>query len=97
MNREYWKLFWTTGMPEAWLMSRDGEAMPPSGAAQGGGAGAAPRRALGGAGWGKAPRPSFFDRRGRCFGKQLVNIRRPEAFFMIERFVSSTFQSYLYK
>ncbi len=41
MNREYWKLFWTTGMPEAWLMSRDGETMPPSGAAQGGGAGAA--------------------------------------------------------
>ena len=35
MNREYWKLFWTTGMPEAWLMSRDGETMPPSGAAQG--------------------------------------------------------------
>ena len=28
MNREYWKLFWTTGMPEAWLMSRDGEETP---------------------------------------------------------------------
>lgn len=41
MNREYWKLFWTTGMPEAWLMSRDEETMPPSGAAQGGGAGSA--------------------------------------------------------
>ena len=23
MNTSYWKLFWTTGMPEAWLMSRD--------------------------------------------------------------------------
>lgn len=29
MSREYWKLFWTTGMPEAWLMSRDGEETPP--------------------------------------------------------------------
>ena len=24
MNTSYWNLFWTTGMPEAWLMSRDG-------------------------------------------------------------------------
>ena len=39
MNREYWKLFWTTGMPEAWLMSRDREAPPPSGPAPGGGQG----------------------------------------------------------
>ena len=25
MNTSYWNLFWTTGMPEAWLMSRSGE------------------------------------------------------------------------
>lgn len=25
MNTMYWDLFWTTGMPEAWLMSRNGE------------------------------------------------------------------------
>ena len=36
MNTAYWNLFWTTGMPEAWLMSRDGTAVPPSGAFQGG-------------------------------------------------------------
>ena len=24
MNTTYWNLFWTTGMPEAWLMSRGG-------------------------------------------------------------------------
>ena len=24
MNTSYWNLFWSTGMPEAWLMSRDG-------------------------------------------------------------------------
>lgn len=24
MDTTYWNLFWTTGMPEAWLMSRDG-------------------------------------------------------------------------
>ena len=23
MDTAYWNLFWTTGMPEAWLMSRD--------------------------------------------------------------------------
>ena len=23
MDTVYWNLFWTTGMPEAWLMSRD--------------------------------------------------------------------------
>ena len=23
MNEPYWGLFWTTGMPEAWLMSRE--------------------------------------------------------------------------
>ena len=28
MNQEYWKLFWTTGMPEAWLMSRGNERIP---------------------------------------------------------------------
>lgn len=25
MDKKYWDLFWTTGMPEAWLMSRDGK------------------------------------------------------------------------
>ena len=25
MDTTFWNLFWTTGMPEAWLMSRDGE------------------------------------------------------------------------
>ncbi len=25
MNEQYWGLFWSTGMPEAWLMSRNGE------------------------------------------------------------------------
>lgn len=25
MDTTYWNLFWTTGMPEAWLMSRSGE------------------------------------------------------------------------
>ena len=24
MDANYWDLFWTTGMPEAWLMSRNG-------------------------------------------------------------------------
>ena len=24
MNTTYWNLFWTTGMPEAWLMGRSG-------------------------------------------------------------------------
>lgn len=23
MDRIYWNLFWTTGLPQAWLMSRD--------------------------------------------------------------------------
>lgn len=23
MREQYWGLFWTTGLPEAWLMSRD--------------------------------------------------------------------------
>ena len=27
MNTELWNLFWTTGMPEAWLMSRGGEGL----------------------------------------------------------------------
>ncbi len=39
MDTAYWNLFWTTGMPEAWLMSRDGKAIPPSGAVQQGGQG----------------------------------------------------------
>jgi len=25
MNAAFWNLFWTTGMPEAWLMSRNGK------------------------------------------------------------------------
>ena len=25
MDARFWDLFWTTGMPEAWLMSRDGK------------------------------------------------------------------------
>lgn len=25
MDTTFWNLFWNTGMPEAWLMSRDGE------------------------------------------------------------------------
>lgn len=25
MDTTYWSLFWSTGMPEAWLMSRNGE------------------------------------------------------------------------
>ena len=25
MDTTFWNLFWTTGMPEAWLMSRSGE------------------------------------------------------------------------
>lgn len=24
MSIDFWNLFWTTGMPEAWLMSRNG-------------------------------------------------------------------------
>ena len=30
MDTGYWRLFWTTGMPEAWLMSRSGERPAPS-------------------------------------------------------------------
>lgn len=30
MDTGYWQLFWTTGMPEAWLMSRSGERPAPS-------------------------------------------------------------------
>lgn len=36
---DYWGLFWTTGMPEAWLMSRDREGLAPSETDQGGGQG----------------------------------------------------------
>lgn len=28
LNTSYWNLFWTTGMPEAWLMSRNQADMP---------------------------------------------------------------------
>ena len=60
---DYWNLFWTTGMPEAWLMSRTGERPALGGAEprQGGGpppsgtlASFQPRltdRVLGGPGW----------------------------------------------
>ena len=34
MDTAYWNLFWTTGMPEAWLMSRDQSAAIQSAAAQ---------------------------------------------------------------
>ena len=30
MDTTFWNLFWTTGMPEAWLMSRNGEGPMPS-------------------------------------------------------------------
>ncbi len=29
MDTAYWQLFWTTGLPEAWLMSRGGESAAP--------------------------------------------------------------------
>lgn len=29
MSIDFWNLFWTTGMPEAWLMSRNGEKPAP--------------------------------------------------------------------
>lgn len=38
MDTGYWQLFWTTGMPEAWLMSRSGERPEPSRARPEGGA-----------------------------------------------------------
>ena len=31
MDTRFWDLFWTTGMPEAWLMSRGGESPVPPG------------------------------------------------------------------
>ncbi len=34
MDTSYWNLFWTTGMPEAWLMCRDQVAAVQSAAAQ---------------------------------------------------------------
>jgi len=37
MNAELWNLFWTTGMPEAWLMSRDGARPQPGGTEPGDG------------------------------------------------------------
>ena len=37
MDAAYWNLFWSTGMPEAWLMSRDGTDAVPLGMVQGGG------------------------------------------------------------
>ncbi len=36
MDANYWDLFWTTGMPEAWLMSRDGPGPRQSGSSKGG-------------------------------------------------------------
>lgn len=30
MDTSYWNLFWNTGMPEAWLMSRNGEKTGPA-------------------------------------------------------------------
>lgn len=36
MDKTYWDLFWSTGMPEAWLMGRDMGSVPPPGAEQGG-------------------------------------------------------------
>ena len=30
MDTGYWRLFWTTGMPEAWLMSRGEERPEPA-------------------------------------------------------------------
>ena len=31
MDQSFWNLFWTTGMPEAWLMSRDRRGGPQAG------------------------------------------------------------------
>ena len=39
MDVNFWNLFWTTGLPEAWLMSRDAGAPPLSGESQGAGQG----------------------------------------------------------
>ena len=39
METAFWDLFWNTGMPEAWLMSRDMGAVPLSGGDQGAGQG----------------------------------------------------------
>ena len=30
MDTAYWQLFWTTGLPEAWLMSRGGQSAAPA-------------------------------------------------------------------
>lgn len=35
MDTTYWDLFWKTGMPEVWLMSRDSRAAPLTGGVQG--------------------------------------------------------------
>ena len=37
MDTAYWQLFWTTGLPEAWLMSRGGQSAAPAQAAEGSG------------------------------------------------------------
>lgn len=40
MDKTYWDLFWTTGLPEAWLMSRGGaEPVLPGGVPSGVGQG----------------------------------------------------------
>ena len=36
MDTMYWNLFWSTGMPEAWLMSRNGDGIQGPGAEPGG-------------------------------------------------------------
>ncbi len=48
MYKQYWDLFWTTGMPEAWLMSRDRKDLSQNG----------PRR-LAGDGQGAGPLADF--------------------------------------
>ena len=35
MELDFWELFWTTGMPEAWLLSRETGGAPLPGDAQG--------------------------------------------------------------
>lgn len=40
MDTRFWDLFWTTGMPEAWLMSRGREAEARPGPEPGSGQGA---------------------------------------------------------
>ena len=63
MDTSYWNLFWTTGMPEAWLMSRSGAGSRQTSSDSGQGPGQMPSgplasfqphlsdRILGGPGW----------------------------------------------